>query len=97
MFNPNVNPVDTDGRPVSVGLYRVADRRTERSAEVFEDVEATLWVLFDGAERPQRLDELSQFLEWMRIDANGASRSAGALEKRGGSHEVAGSGSSSDE
>lgn len=70
MFNANVSPKDTAGELVREGRYEVHRQgETAKLVTVFADDELTLWVRFDGAERPQRLDELSLFCEWIRLEA----------------------------
>jgi hypothetical protein len=70
VFNPNVSPKDTAGELVREGLYEVHKQGQKAlRASVFSDDELTLWVRFDGAERPQRLDEISLFCEWIRLEA----------------------------
>ena len=64
-FNANVHPKDINGNSIEPGFYRVANQGTARVGQVFEAVDSgSLYILFDGEDRPQRLDELSQFCVW---------------------------------
>ena len=69
MFNPNVTAKDDRGELVREGRYLVLIP-SERVyvATVYADDELTLWVSFQGVDRPQRLDELSELCEWNRVD-----------------------------
>lgn len=56
--------LDANGNPVQPGLYEVRRGGETRIGKVFEDDETTLHVHFEGAERPQRVDEISEFCTW---------------------------------
>ena len=75
MFNANVKPKDDRGELVCEGTYQVRkpDYQYILVATVYSDDELNLWVRFEGHERPQRLDELSQFCEWTRVRSDDGS------------------------
>lgn len=67
MFNANVQPKDCDGNAITPGRWRVERRGKSYCGTVFESPDdfTTLLVRFDGEERVQRVDELSQFCVWI--------------------------------
>ncbi len=66
-FNPNVGAVDATGQAITAGRYEVHRGGDIRVGNVVDDPETgDLWITFDGVERPQRVDELSQFCTWHR-------------------------------
>jgi hypothetical protein len=69
VFNPNVAPKDDRGELICEGTYQVKKPGYQYIlvATVYADDALTLWVKFEGHERPQRVDELSQFCEWVRV------------------------------
>lgn len=54
--------------PIEPGVYRVARGGHVRIATVTEADDTTLWVLFEGEERLQRLDECSRFCSWSKAE-----------------------------
>ena len=82
-FNANTSPKDVNGCPITAGVYRVErDGQGVQIGWVTEADDTTLWVVFAGNPRPQRVDELSQFCKWTQAEqseideANGVSRGA---------------------
>lgn len=80
-WNGNISPKDINGNSIAVGWYRVAQGGQVRVGQVIEADDTTLLICFPG-DRPQRVDELSQFCVWTVAEeseireASGASRSA---------------------
>ena len=80
-WNANISPKDIAGNAIAEGWYRVAQGGQVRVGRVIESEDTTLLVSF-GTDRPQRVDELSQFCIWTLAEeseireANGASRGA---------------------
>lgn len=68
-FNANVAPKDASGRPIEPGRYTVQRGGQVRTGTVYESPDdLALLVSFEGEERQQRVDELSQFCTWTRIE-----------------------------
>lgn len=80
-WNANISPKDIAGNAISEGYYRVAQAGRVQVGRVFEAEDTTLLVSF-GSDRPQRVDEMSQFCVWTLAEeseireAYGASRGA---------------------
>ena len=67
-FNANQHPTDCQGCPIEPGEYRVARGGLVRVGTVFESDQCDLLVRFEGEERTQRVDELSQFCSWAKAE-----------------------------
>ena len=69
-WHSNTDPRDQNGEVLEAGIsYFVSLRGQVKLCHLFE-ADGYLWAKFetpDGNERPQRVDELSQFCEWERI------------------------------
>lgn len=66
-FSTNVGAVDANGQAITAGRYEVHRGGDIRTGNVVEEPETgDLWITFDGVERSQRVDEISQFCTWHR-------------------------------
>lgn len=64
-FSANTAPRDVNGNPIEPGFYRVSYKGQVRIGQVVEAEETSdLIMQFRGEDRPQRVDELSQFCTW---------------------------------
>lgn len=69
-FNPNVKPIDNDGRSIEPGEYEVRRGGQSMLATVFESEACELLVRFAGSDRTQRVDECARHISWTRIAIN---------------------------
>lgn len=67
-FNANTRPRDTSGFLIEPGDYRVARGGHVRVGTVFESEDMDLLVRFQGEDRVQRVDELSQWCCWAKAE-----------------------------